>query len=103
MSAGEKKRAAIASVLALNPEVLVLDEPTAGQDAAGRVALATALRRLSAEGLSVLVVTHDLEFASACARRWIRLHGGRVAADGPPQASGLPLPGMKASGGRTPP
>jgi energy-coupling factor transport system ATP-binding protein len=101
LSAGEKKRAAIASVLALNPAVLVLDEPTAGQDAAGREALATVLRSLSAEGLAVLVVTHDLEFAAACARRWIRLHGGRVAADGPPQESGLPLPGMGATGGRT--
>jgi energy-coupling factor transport system ATP-binding protein len=101
LSAGEKKRAAIASVLALNPEVLVLDEPTAGQDAVGREALATALRRLSAEGLAVLAVTHDLEFASACARRWIRLHGGRVASDGPPRESGLPLPGIGALGGRT--
>jgi energy-coupling factor transport system ATP-binding protein len=100
LSAGEKKRAAIASVLALNPEVLVLDEPTAGQDAAGREALATALRRLSAEGLAVLVVTHDLEFASACARRWIRLHGGRVASDGPPRESGLPLLGVGAGGER---
>ena len=100
LSAGEKKRAAIASVLALNPEVLVLDEPTAGQDAAGRVALATALRRLSAEGLAVLVVTHDLEFASASARRWIRLHGGRVASDGPPRESGLPLPALGATGER---
>jgi energy-coupling factor transport system ATP-binding protein len=101
LSAGEKKRAAIASVLALNPEVLVLDEPTAGQDAAGREALAAAMRHLSSEGLAVLVVTHDLEFAAACARRWIRLHGGRVAADGPPQASGLPLSDMGATGSRT--
>ncbi len=100
LSAGEKKRAAIASVLALNPEVLVLDEPTAGQDAAGREALATALRRLSAGGLAVLVVTHDLEFASACARRWIRLHGGRVASDGPPRESGLPLPALGPTGER---
>ncbi len=103
LSAGEKKRAAIASVLALNPRVLVLDEPTAGQDAAGREALATALRRLSAGGLAVLLVTHDLEFASACARRWIRLHGGRVASDGPPRESRLPLPALGASGGRTVP
>ncbi len=100
LSAGEKKRAAIASVLALNPEVLVLDEPTAGQDAAGREALATALRRLSAGGLAVLLVTHDLEFASACARRWIRLHGGRVASDGPPRESGLPLPALGPTGER---
>ena len=91
LSAGEKKRVAIAAVLALNPAVLVLDEPTAGQDAAGKERLAAVIGRLSAAGTAVLLVTHDLEFAAACSRRWVRLHRGRVMADGPPQAIGLPL------------
>jgi energy-coupling factor transport system ATP-binding protein len=91
LSEGEKKRAAIAAVLALNPEVLVLDEPTAGQDAAGKESLAEALGRLSAEGTAVLLVTHDLEFAAACSRRWVRLHAGRVVAVGAPGEVGLPI------------
>jgi energy-coupling factor transport system ATP-binding protein len=91
LSEGEKKQAAIAAVLALNPEVLVLDEPTAGQDAAGKEALARVLGRLASEGVAVLLVTHDLEFAAACSRRWVRLQAGRVAAEGEPGQVGLGL------------
>jgi len=97
LSAGEKKRAAIAAVLALNPAVLVLDEPTAGQDAAGKETLAAVIGRLSSAGTAVLLVTHDFEFAAACSRRWVRLHRGRVVADGTPQAIGLPF-GRRAAG-----
>lgn len=99
VSEGEKKRAAIAAVLALNPEVLVLDEPTVGQDAAGKEALASILNRLAADGLAVLLVTHDLEFAAACSQRWVRLHAGRVTGVGSPEQVGpAPLPaGMEGA------
>ncbi len=91
VSEGEKKRSAIAAVLALNPEVLVLDEPTVGQDAAGKEALASILNRLGSEGMAVLLVSHDLEFAAACSRRWVRLHAGRVVGVGSPEQVGLAL------------
>jgi energy-coupling factor transport system ATP-binding protein len=84
LSEGEKKRVAIGSILAMEPEMLVLDEPTAGQDGRFREALAASLARLAGTGLTTLVVTHDLEFANAVASRWILLEDGVVAVDGSP-------------------
>ena len=84
LSEGEKKRVAIASVMAMGPELLVLDEPTAGQDATAKEALAGLIAEFSARGQAVLVVTHDLQFAEACSRRWLLLHEGRMVADGSP-------------------
>ncbi|MGE5258745.1 MAG: ATP-binding cassette domain-containing protein, partial [Hyphomicrobiales bacterium] len=85
LSEGEKKRVAIASVMAMDPELLVLDEPTAGQDAISKEALAGQVAHLSAQGKAVLLATHDLDFAEACSRRWLLLHEGRIAADGSPR------------------
>ena len=82
LSEGEKKQAAIAAVLAMGPEVLVLDEPTVSQDAAGKEALAAWIGELAGQGIAVLVATHDLDFATACADRWILLDAGRVRGDG---------------------
>ena len=84
LSEGEKKRVAIASVMAMDPELLVLDEPTAGQDAIAKEALAARIADISEAGKAVLVVTHDLAFAEACSRRWLLLHEGRIVADGSP-------------------
>jgi energy-coupling factor transport system ATP-binding protein len=82
LSEGQKKQAAIAAVMATDPEALILDEPTVSQDASGKEALAAAIGELAARGVAVLVATHDLEFAAACADRWILLEEGRVAGDG---------------------
>ena len=84
LSEGEKKRVAIASILAMQPDILVLDEPTVGQDGRFKEALANLLGMFEDMGITVIVVTHDLEFAQAVADRWIVLHSGRVVADGPP-------------------
>lgn len=84
LSEGEKKRVAIGSILAMEPEILVLDEPTAGQDGRFRESLAASLNRLAETGLTTLVVTHDLDFATAVASRWILLEDGVVAVDGSP-------------------
>jgi energy-coupling factor transport system ATP-binding protein len=84
LSEGEKKRVAIASVMAMDPELLVLDEPTASQDALSKEALAALIAELSGRGKAVLVATHDLDFAEACTRRWILLHEGRIVGDGSP-------------------
>jgi len=84
LSEGEKRRVAFASALAPRPQVLVLDEPTAGQDWNFRRALGGLLKRLRSRGQTIVLVTHDLEFAEHHADRWLLLAGGRVVADGPP-------------------
>ncbi len=86
LSEGEKKRVALASVLLMRPEVLVLDEPTAGQDGRCKEALAEILSRIALTGTATVVVTHDLDFAAAVADRWLWLQAGRIRAEGGPAA-----------------
>lgn len=81
---GGEKRVAFASALAARPSILALDEPTAGQDFHFRSALAHLLEDIRAEGLLVILVTHDLAFAERCADRWLLLADGRLIADGRP-------------------
>ncbi|MDX1269270.1 MAG: ATP-binding cassette domain-containing protein, partial [Oceanisphaera sp.] len=85
LSGGEKKRVAFASALAARPAVLALDDPTAGQDFYFRQALARLLDDIRAKGMLVLLVTHDLAFAEACADRWLLMHAGRILTDAAPQ------------------
>ncbi len=82
LSEGEKKQAAIAAVLAAEPEVLLLDEPTVSQDAHGKQALAGRIGELARRGVAILVATHDLSFAAAVAQRAILLEGGKIRAEG---------------------
>ena len=82
LSEGEKKRVAFAAALAARPEILVLDEPTTGQDWAFRQSLGELLITLRERGQTVVLVTHDLEFAEQHACRWLLLAEGRVLADG---------------------
>ncbi len=84
LSEGEKKRVALASILAMQPQIFVLDEPTSGQDGRFREALAIFLVELRNRGFTIVIATHDLDFAEAVADRWIVLHEGRMVADGPP-------------------
>jgi polar amino acid transport system ATP-binding protein len=76
LSGGEAQRVAIARALAVDPPVLLMDEPTASLDAARRGELATVLRELVACNRTLLVATHDEEFARTVATRVIRLSGG---------------------------
>lgn len=82
LSLGEKKRVAIAGVLVLRPKVILLDEPTAGLDFAGICAMLALLKKLHAEGTTLVISTHDTDLAYewAC-EAWV-LHEGRVAAQG---------------------
>jgi cobalt/nickel transport system ATP-binding protein len=80
LSAGEKKRVAIAGVLAMQPEILALDEPTTFLDPPGQRALTSLLRELPQ---SKLVVTHDVEFARSLATRAVFFEKGRIAGEGP--------------------
>lgn len=80
LSVGERKRVAMATVLAMDPSILVLDEPTAGLDPRGRRSLITLLDHLDA---TMLVSTHDMRLVAELFPRMIVLDGGRVVADGP--------------------
>jgi cobalt/nickel transport system ATP-binding protein len=80
MSGGQRRRAALATVLACEPEVLVLDEPSANLDPVARRELAETLADLEA---TMLVVTHDLPYAAQLCDRAIVMDGGVVVADGP--------------------
>jgi ABC-type polar amino acid transport system ATPase subunit len=84
LSGGEAQRVAIARALAVDPAVLLMDEPTASLDPARRGELAATLRQLAARGRAILLATHDMEFASACADRVLVLEGGRMVRDGAP-------------------
>lgn len=79
LSAGEKKRIAIATVLSMNPEVLVLDEPTAGLDPRARRTLINLLRDLP---ITMLVSTHDLAMVKELFPRTIIMDNGEIVADG---------------------
>jgi cobalt/nickel transport system ATP-binding protein len=80
LSAGEKKRIAIATVLSMDPEVLVLDEPTAGLDPRARRALINLLRDLP---LTMLVSSHDLAMVRDLLPRMVIMDEGKIVADGP--------------------
>jgi cobalt/nickel transport system ATP-binding protein len=82
LSMGEKKRIAIATVLSMQPEVLVLDEPTGGLDPRSRRSLIHLLNELQ---LTMLVSTHDMRMVGEILPRMIILDDGRVVADGPTQ------------------
>jgi phospholipid/cholesterol/gamma-HCH transport system ATP-binding protein len=85
LSGGMRKRAAIARALALEPEVLFLDEPTSGLDPITARAFDELLRGLCEDlGITVVVVTHDLDTLLTIAQRIVVLGGGRVASDGTP-------------------
>lgn len=80
MSGGQRRPAALATVLACDPEVLVLDEPSANLDPVARRELAETLSGLDA---TMLLVTHDLPYAAQLCRRAIVMDGGVIVADGP--------------------
>lgn len=84
LSEGEKKRVAVASALASRPTILVLDEPTAGQDWNARQALGDLLHSLRSQGQTIILVTHDLDFAEAHAQRWVVLAAGEIVTTGTP-------------------
>ncbi len=80
LSFGQRRRVAVATVLAMRPEILVLDEPSSNLDPAGRRELAEILESLP---VTLLMVTHDLPYALQLCPRSVILDAGRIAADGP--------------------
>jgi cobalt/nickel transport system ATP-binding protein len=95
LSAGEKKRIAIATVLAMHPDILVLDEPSAGLDPRARRGLIELLRRLS---ITILASTHDMAMVRDLFERTVILDEGRVVADGPTESILSDVPLLEAHG-----
>jgi len=82
LSGGEKKRLTLACILAWDPEVVILDEPTVGQDALQKEKLAGTIRMLASAGKTVMVVSHDIEFLWPVQPRVVVMKSGRVVGDG---------------------
>lgn len=83
LSGGEKKRLTLACILAWDPDVVILDEPTVGQDSIQKEKLAGTIKMLRSAGKTVLVVSHDIEFLWPIQPRVVVMKSGRVVGDGP--------------------
>jgi energy-coupling factor transport system ATP-binding protein len=82
LSGGERKRVALASVLAWDPKTVVLDEPTIGQDHQQKEKLRQFIVQLNSQGKTVVIVTHDVEFVAESNPRVVLMSGGKIVADG---------------------
>ena len=86
LSGGQKRRVAIAGVLAMNPEVLILDEPTAGLDPKGRDEILDQVEKLhNARGMTIILVSHSMEDMARYAERLLVMNHGKKAFDGTPR------------------
>lgn len=85
LSGGQKKRVAIAGILAMKPEIMVLDEPTAGLDPQGVVDLSILLKELNAEGITILISTHEVDLVPDYANKVFVLVDGLLIGDGTPK------------------
>jgi energy-coupling factor transporter ATP-binding protein EcfA2 len=94
LSGGQKQRMAIAAVLALEPELVLLDEPTSNLDGHGRKQLGELLARLRAEGRTLMIASHDVRRLAPYCNRVALLEEGRLVVDGPTEAV---LPGVLES------
>jgi energy-coupling factor transport system ATP-binding protein len=83
MTKGERQRLAVASILAPEPRVLILDEPTTGLDYPEQAAVMEMLQELNREGRTIIIVTHTLWLVARYARRAVLMAGGKILADGP--------------------
>jgi energy-coupling factor transport system ATP-binding protein len=82
LSGGERKRVALASVLAWDPKILILDEPTIGQDYQQKEKLRQFIMQMKTQGKTIVVVTHDVEFVAECNPRVVLMRDGHITADG---------------------
>jgi energy-coupling factor transport system ATP-binding protein len=82
LSGGERKRVALASVLAWDPKALILDEPTIGQDYQQKEKLRQFIVQMQSQGKTIVIVTHDVEFVAECNSRVLLMKEGRIIADG---------------------
>jgi energy-coupling factor transport system ATP-binding protein len=82
LSGGERKRVALASVLAWDPKMLILDEPTIGQDYEQKERLRQFILQMRTQGKTIIVVTHDVEFVAECNPRVVLMRAGKIIGDG---------------------
>ena len=82
LSGGERKRVALASVLAWDPQMLILDEPTIGQDHEQKEKLRQFIVQMQTQGKTVVIVTHDVEFVAECNPRVVLMSEGKIVAEG---------------------
>jgi energy-coupling factor transport system ATP-binding protein len=82
LSGGERKRVALASVLAWDPQILILDEPTIGQDYQQKEKLRQFIVQMQTQRKTVVIVTHDVEFVAECSPRVVLMKEGKIVADG---------------------
>ena len=85
LSGGQKKRVAIAGILAMKPEIMVLDEPTAGLDPQGVTNLVKLLKELNEEGITIVISTHEVDLVPDYAKRVFVLVDGKLIAEGTPK------------------
>lgn len=83
LTAPQRKLVTLASVLAMRTPIVVFDEPTMGQDARGIALIGNILETLKAEGRTIVIITHDIDFCAAHFERIVAMADGRVLADGP--------------------
>ena len=84
LSGGEKRRVAIAGIIALNPDILVLDEPTAGLDPKGSKIILNLIEKFNKEGKTIILVTHDMDIVLNYSDHVIVMNDGRIAFEGTP-------------------
>jgi energy-coupling factor transport system ATP-binding protein len=85
LSKGQRQRLAIASVLVMDPEVVIVDEPTTGQDMAQSLSIMNLLKSLHGEGRTVIIVTHNMRLVSEYAERVVVMKAGNIILDGEPR------------------
>jgi ABC-type histidine transport system ATPase subunit len=83
LSGGQQQRAAIARALCINPKVMLFDEPTSALDPELEVEVLRVIKLLADEGRTMILVTHDMEFARSVGDRAIFLHAGKIEEEGP--------------------
>ncbi|RLI46598.1 ABC transporter ATP-binding protein [Candidatus Bathyarchaeota archaeon] len=82
LSGGERKRVALASVLAWDPSIIILDEPTIGQDYRQKERLRQFIMQLNQQGKTIIIVTHDVEFVAECSPKILLMRKGKIIAEG---------------------
>ena len=85
LSGGEKRRVALAGILAIDPDILVLDEPTAGLDPIGAKTIMDLVAKMHQNGKTIILVTHDMDIVNAYANKMVVLDEGRIVSFGTPK------------------
>ncbi len=84
LSTGQRHRVAVASILVMDPEIIILDEPIAGQDYRGRREIINIIKKLNESGRTVILISHDMELVGEYAKRVIVMNQGKIMLDGSP-------------------